>query len=117
MTVMMNIIKCINYPYYETVMVRSGSTVFPIRGRNTGDCVNWLKTQLDDVYISNIFLGKNARSKSHLLTHVVPSLMSLSSVRLVHYVTSSESWPIIGVINPNSFTDTTDEIEVEAGEI
>ena len=32
------------------------------------------------------------------------------------YVTSSDSWPIIGVINPNNFTDTTDEIVVEAGE-
>ena len=32
------------------------------------------------------------------------------------YVTTSDTWPIIGVLNPNNFSDTTDEIEVEAGE-
>ena len=105
----------VNYPYYETLMVRSGNTVFPIEGRNTGDCVNWLKSQLNDVYISNIFLGKNARSKSHLLTYGAKFDESVFR-KTGSFVTSSDSWPIIGVINPNSFTDTTDEIVVDAGE-
>ena len=105
----------VNYPYYETVMVRSGSTVFPIRGRDTGDCVNWLKSQLDDVFISNIFLGKNAKSKNHLASYGVE--MNESTFRKSgSFVSSSDSWPIIGVINPNNFSDTTDEIDVEAGE-
>ena len=105
----------VNYPYYETVMVRNGVSVFPIEGRNTGDCVNWLKTQLDDVYISNIFLGKNARSRSHLNSYGAKFDESVFR-KIGSFVTSSDSWPIIGVINPNSFTDTTDEIVVDAGE-
>ena len=47
----------INYPYYETMMIRSGHSVFPIESRSTGDVINWLKTQVSDVYISNLFLG------------------------------------------------------------
>ena len=71
----------VNYPYYETVMVRSGASVFPISGRNTGDCVNWLKTQLDDVFISNIFLGKRAKSSHHLVSYGA-TLMRLCSARM-----------------------------------
>ena len=51
----------IAYPYYETMMVRSGSSVFPIESRNTGDVINWLKTQVSDVYISNLFLGQTSQ--------------------------------------------------------
>ena len=105
----------VHHPYYETVMVRSGSSVFPIEGRNTGDCVNWLKTQLDDVFISNIFLGKKAKSSHHLVSYGA-ELDETVFRKNGSYVTSSKSWPIIGVINPNTFTDTTDEIVVEAGE-
>ena len=103
------------YTHYETVMLRSGHTVFPIQGRSTGDCVSWLKSQLTDVSISNIFLGKNAKSKNHLMTYGVELNESVFR-KTGSYVTTSDSWPIIGVLNPNNFSDTTDEIEVEAGE-
>ena len=104
----------IAYPYYETMMVRSGSSVFPIESRNTGDVINWLKTQVSDVYISNLFLGKQAKSSYHLSSYGA-RLNEKMFRKNGSYVTTSDSWPIIGVINPNSFKDTTDTIDIEAG--
>ena len=96
-------------------MIRSNSGVYPVGGRDTGEMINWLKTQVSDVYISNLFLGKLAKSREHLRSYDV-TLDEKQYRKAGSFVTTSDSWPIIGVINPTSFTDTTDEIEVDAGE-
>ena len=105
----------IGYPYYETMMIRTEKGVFPVQGRDTGDVINWLKTQLTDVFISNIFLGKLSKSAYHLNSYNV-NIDEKKFRKNGSYVTTSKSWPMIGVINPTTFSDTTDEIDVTAGE-
>ena len=104
----------VTYPYYETVMLRCGHNVFPIKPNETGDCVNWLKTQLDDVSICNLFLGKLAKSNTHLRSYG-SQLDEKVFRKNGSYATTTSSWPIIGVINPTTFKDTTDEIDIKAG--
>ena len=104
----------VTYPYYEKMMVRDGLNVYPVDANQTGDCVNWIKSQVSDVAISNIFLGKLAKSNSHLRSYgskIDEKVFRKSG----SFVTTTNSWPIIGVINPTTFTDTTDEIDIEAG--
>ena len=68
------------------------------------------------MYTSAIcFLGKQAKSSHHLSSYGA-KLNEKIFRKNGSYVTSSDSWPIIGVINPNSFKDTTDEIDIEAGQ-
>ena len=106
----------VSYPYYEKLMIRSGSNVFPIDpdNRGTNDVVRWLRTQLTDVAITNIFLGKLAKSACHL---------SYNNVRMDErkfkkdgcYAVEADTWPLIGVVNPASFGDAQEEIVVEDG--
>lgn len=104
--------------YYEKIMIRNGSAVFPInseRGQSTGDVVNWVKTQVQDVFISNIFLGKTAKSSQHLLTYGAKIDEKLFR-KTGTYATKTDSWPLIGVISPHNFGDAQDEIEIESGQ-
>ena len=104
------------YPYYQKVMIRTKTGVFPIDQRPMGTAcvVNWLKTQLTDVSICNIYLGKFAKSKSHLDTYQ-EQLDEKKFRKTGSYVTQTKFWPIIGVVNPTTFGDSTNEIEVDEG--
>jgi hypothetical protein len=105
------------YSYYEKVMIRSGSKVFPVdtqRGQSTGDVINWVKSQVEDVYISNIFLGKMAKSSHHLFSYGC-NLNEKQFRKTGMFTTESSSWPLIGVINPQNFGDAKEEIEIEDG--
>ncbi len=59
------------YPYYQKLMIRTDKGVFPIdqRPMGTASVVNWLKTQVTDVSICNIYLGKFSKCSSHLQTN------------------------------------------------
>ena len=106
------------YAYYEKIMIRNGSSVYPInseRGQSTGDIINWVKTQVHDVYISNIFLGKRAKSSQHLTTYGV-TLDEHQFRKTGMFTTKTDSWPLIGVISPQNFGDAQEEIEIESGE-
>ena len=106
----------VSYPYYEKLMIRSGSNVFPIDpdNRGTNDVVRWLRTQLTDVAITTIFLGKLGKSACHL---------SYNNVRMDErkfkkdgcYAVEADTWPLIGVVNPASFGDAQEEIVIEDG--
>ena len=106
----------LSYPYWEKLMIRSGANVFPIDSdnRGTNDVVRWLRTQLTDVAITNIFLGKLAKSASHLCYNNV-RLDERKFKKDGCYATEADTWPLIGVVNPNSFGDAQDEIVVEDG--
>ena len=106
----------LSYPYWEKLMIRTGANVFPIDSdnRGTNDVVRWLRTQLTDVAITNIFLGKLAKSASHLCYNNV-RLDERKFKKDGCYATEADTWPLIGVINPNSFGDSQEEIEVEDG--
>ena len=104
------------YPYWEKLMIRSGSNVFPIDqdNRGTNDVVRWLRTQLTDVAITNIFLGKLGKSASHLCYNNA-RIDERKFKKDGCYAVEADTWPLIGVVNPNSFGDSQEEIVVEDG--
>ena len=104
-----------SYQYYETAMIRTGSKVFPISALNGAqDAINWVKTQVDDISITHLYLGGNSACKSYLKNHGV--VMDETQYRKTgSCVAVSESWPLLGCINPKSFGDADEEIKVESG--
>ena len=105
-----------HYAYYDRLMIRSGYHQYPVdtSGNDTADVVKWLQTQVEDVAVSNIFLGKQSKAGTYLFRYGA-KLDEKQFRKIGYYVTTSNAWPILGVINPTSFSDTTDEIEVEEG--
>ena len=105
------------YAYYETVILRDGHKTYPIKSesRGTTDIVNWLKTQLDDVSISHLFLAGvagSARYVRSITNH--EQIMNEKVFRKEGCATvTSDSWPLIGCINPKSLHTTVDEMNVD----
>ena len=106
----------ITYPYYEKLMIRSGGNVFPIDSdnRGTNDVVRWLNSQLTDVAVTNIFLGKLKKSERHLIYNNA-RIDERKFRKNGCYATETDSWPLIGVVNPDSFGDAQEEIIIEDG--
>ena len=108
-----------SYVYYEKVMIRSGMNVYPVScdDRGTPDIVRWLKSQVDDVSITHLYLA-GLSSCSRYLRSITRFDEKLDEkvFRKEGCVTSkTDSWPLVGLINPRSFTDSEDDIQVESG--
>ena len=103
------------YQYYETVMIRSGSKVYPIEaGSGARDVINWVKTQVDDISITHLYLAGTAACRSYLREHDV--VMDDSQFRKTgSCMSTSDTWPVLGCINPKTFGDSDEEIGVESG--
>ena len=109
----------IGYAYYQKMMIRSGANVFPIDNeeRGTPDVVRWLKTQLDDVSITHLFLAglkgcdRYIRGLSHFSKRLDEKVFRKEGCQAV----TTDSWPLVGLINPKSFTDADDDIQVDDG--
>ena len=104
------------YAHWNTVMLRHNGKVSKIESRpdSTASIVQWLKSELTDVSITNLFLGKFAKSSSYIKSfgeNMDEKVFRKNGC----YVTTSKSWPLLGVINPSNFSDTTDEIAVDDG--
>ena len=105
------------YAYYETIMLRCGSKVFPIRcdDRGTTDVVRWLQSQLEDVSISHLYLAgvsgssRYVRSITNRKQNIDEKLFRKEGCVTV----KTDSWPLVGVINPKSLRSQVDEMEVD----
>lgn len=103
---------------YQTTLFRQGHKVFQIDTTNeTPSIVSYLTKLMSDVTITNIFLSG---PKGALRYH--NSLTGQHSSELVEYkkagaqtFTTPNGWPLVALVNPRSFTDPTDEIQVDAG--
>jgi hypothetical protein len=109
----------IGYAYYQKLMIRSGVNVFPISNeeRGTPDVVRWLKTQLEDVSITHLFLAglKGCDSYIRGITNYSKRLDEKVFRKEGCHATTTDSWPLVGLINPKSFTDADDDIQVNDG--
>lgn len=109
----------LDWAYYQKLMVRSGMNVFPIGSddRGTSDVVRWLKTQLQDVSITHFFLAglKGCDTYIRRLTSYDTRLDEKVFRKEGCQVAKTDSWPLVGLINPNSFTDSDDNIQVDDG--
>jgi hypothetical protein len=105
-----------SYAYMDQLMLRYNGKVTQLDNRpdSTASVVKWLDSVLEGVSITNLFLGKTAKSSDYL-RNFGERLDEKVFRKNGCYVTTSESWPLLGVINPNNFGDTTDEINVDDG--
>lgn len=104
-------------PYFKT-LVRDGHQVYQIDTKNeTPSIVNYLTKILPGVSITNIFLSgpKGAARYKTQLTRKTTDDMPQYKKQGAESFTTTNGWPLVALVNPRSFTDSTDEIEVEAG--
>ena len=107
------------YAAYERVMIRDGHKVFPIVPENRGtiSVVKWLKSKLNDVSITHMFLAGVSASARYVrsVTDYNTRLDEKSFRKNGCAHVTTDSWPMIGLINPKSFTDSDNEIAVGDG--
>ncbi len=105
------------YAYYDTLMLRVGSKVFPISpdDRGTTDMVRWLQSQLDDVSISHLYLAGVAGSSRYVksITNRTQTIDEKTFRKEGCATVKTDSWPLVGVINPKSLRSQVDEMEVD----
>lgn len=101
--------------YYETILIRDGIEIHPIKQPNaTGQLSKWLENKIPDCTITNIFLGTLSTSARH--TRHNGFIMDESVFRKESGVAvRTKFWPLIVCLNPNSFKDADDEIEIQGG--
>ena len=99
-------------------MIRSGSHIYPIAdGRSSsGSIAKWLSTYMDDVTITNIYLGSKTQCE-YYIGHYGEQLdtKAFDKARSA-VVTTKNGWPLVTLIHPKSFGEAQQEMEVEAGE-
>ena len=103
---------------YSNTLVRDGHQVYQIDTRNeTPSIVKYLTKVLPGVSITNIFLSGPkgaARYKTSLTGNRVEDMPEYKKQGAETFTTTN-GWPLVALVNPRSFTDSTDEIDVEAG--
>ena len=103
--------------HYQTTLLRHGHKVFQIDTlKETPSIINYLTKLMPDVTITNIFLSgpKGAQSYCRHLTGKTDELKEFSK-NGSHTFTTKNGWPLVALVNPRSFKDATEEMEVEAG--
>jgi len=103
--------------YYADVIMKSSGHQFSLGGLfvTTGRLAQWIETQVDDLSVTNIFLGTRANVTKYLTPFNHKLDEKLFSKEGSQGFTSDEFWPNLVVMNPRSFTSSPDEIEIEAG--
>ena len=106
----------VSMPYYQKVMLKDGHKVYVIEEHMsaTGSIINYIKDKCSDVYITNLYLGSGQRSRQYMLNYGI-AINEAKFRKQGCFVAKSDTWPLIGVINPKTFGDTTDEIDVQDG--
>ena len=103
---------------YHKVFLRDGRNTYQLDSHNeTASIINWLNHKMNDVTITNIFLaGPKGFEKYHR------HLMNTSVVDNTQYkkqgaqsFSMKNGWPLVCVVNPNTFRDSQQEIQVEDG--
>ena len=102
---------------YDTLLLKDGHNVYNIED-HTGSIVEYLQKKMPDVSFTHIFLGgpstceKYARQVSRWKQDIdSATFRKLGSATL----TDCAGWPLVALVNPNTFTDPQDELNVEAG--
>ena len=106
---------------YDTVLLRDGHRTYQIDSLNTtNSIVDMLRTKMPEVSISHIFLGgpRPCAQYARLVTsrqgeEVLDQNQFRKQGAVV--VKPQEGWPLVALINPNTFGDAQDELQCEQG--
>ena len=103
---------------YQTTLLRHGHKVYQIDTVNeTPSIVSYLTKLMPSVTITNIFLAgpKGALRYHNYLTGQHYEDMIEYKKTGAQTFTTKNGWPLVALVNPRSFNDPADEIEVDAG--
>ena len=103
---------------YQTTLLRHGHKVYQIDTVNeTPSIVSYLTKLMPNVTITNIFLAgpKGALRYHNYLTGQHYEDMIEYKKTGAQTFTTKNGWPLVALVNPRSFNDPADEIEVNAG--
>ena len=104
------------HTYYETVMVRHGHNVYQVgeARKSTGTIAKMVETMMEDVTVTNIFMGSKSRSTTYL--HWNEAWIDETKFRKTgSHVVTTEGWPLIAVVDPKIFGNAQEEIQVDEG--
>ena len=99
-------------------MIRSGSHVYPVAdGRaSSGSIARWLTSHIEDITITNIYLGSRAACEYYVSNYGVRlDTKSFDKTRSA-VITTKQGWPVITLIHPKSFGEAQQEMAVAPGE-
>ena len=103
---------------YQTTLLRHGHKVYQIDTvHETPSIVSYLTKLMPSVTITNIFLAgpKGALRYHNYLTGQHYEDMIEYKKTGAQTFTTKNGWPLVALVNPRSFNDPADEIEVDAG--
>ncbi len=107
-----------NSTWGTNTMIRSGSHTYPVAdGRaSSGSIARWLSTYIEDITITNIYLGSKAACEYYIGNYgVTLDTKSFDKTRSA-VVTTKNGWPLITLIHPKSFGEAQTELQVDGGE-
>ena len=79
--------------------------------------INYITKRVPDVTVTNIYLTGPKGALSYFRTMTSQSVSELPEYKKEgsYTFTTKNGWPLVALVNPRSFTDSTDELEVEQG--
>ena len=105
-------------PYNKTFL-RDGRNTYQIDSmRETPSIIHWLNQKMPDVTITNIFLAGPKGFASYYRSLTGKMLVNNDEYRKngAQSFTMKDGWPLVCVVNPNTFKDAQEEIQIDAGE-
>ena len=102
---------------YETVLLRDGTHVYQLDS-STGSIVKYLQKKMPDVTFTHIFLGGAKTSEKYIgwMSGYTAEVDANAFRKQGSYVlTNVNGWPVVALVNPNTFGETSDEIKVDQG--
>lgn len=103
--------------HYCNVIIKSQGHQFALGNLNhqTGRLGQWIETQVPGVSVTNIFLGTKAYCARYVRNYNLQLDEKVFTKEGSQGFTSTDYWPNLIIMNPKSFSDSPDEIVVEAG--
>ena len=104
--------------YYDNIIVRNkrGEMTQLTPGDScTGSIIKMFSDQMPDVTFTNIFLGGKHACATYLRHFEATLNDKIYSSDNSFVATTDKFWPMIAVINPRSFGQSPDEIEINEG--
>ena len=105
-----------DYAYYQRTLLRDGFKVIDLgdNTENTGRLANWIG-QLPDVTVTNIFLGTAKACANYIRPFDLHLDHSEYKKQGAVTNTTDQYWDLIACINPKTFGDAQDAIDVDPG--
>ena len=107
----------LSYSHWDKVMIRDGSYVFDIGNNHeqTGNIVKWIENKLEDVTITNIFIGSPKVCANYVKGFdIIPNDSQFRKENSATYTTKNK-WPLIVCVSPKAFGEAQEEMDVEEG--